>query len=114
VLACEDASGNKRLMAYWVASDGQKTAAAKELREFLSGRLPDYMLPSGFVHLETMPLTPSGKVDRLSLAAHSPSPLHEPGEATQSPRTQLESELKEIWEGVLGISPIGVALVPHT
>ncbi|HEX8749233.1 MAG TPA: non-ribosomal peptide synthetase, partial [Pyrinomonadaceae bacterium] len=108
VLACEDSSGNKRLMAYWVSADGQKTATAKELREFLSLRLPDYMLPSGFVHLEAMPLTPSGKVDRLSLAAHSPRPLREPGEATQSPRTRLESELKEIWEGVLGISPIGI------
>ncbi|HKS27239.1 MAG TPA: amino acid adenylation domain-containing protein [Pyrinomonadaceae bacterium] len=107
-LVCEDASGNKRLMAYWVSKDAGKTATAKELREFLAARLPDYMLPSGFVHLETMPLTPSRKVDRLSLAAHSPSPIHEPGEATESPRTQIESELKEIWEGVLGISPIGV------
>ncbi|HYO90242.1 MAG TPA: amino acid adenylation domain-containing protein [Pyrinomonadaceae bacterium] len=107
-LVCEDASGNKRLMAYWVSADARDTATAKELREFLAGRLPDYMLPSGFVHLETMPLTPSGKVDRLSLAAHSPSPLHEPGEATESPRTRLEGELKEIWEGVLGISPIGI------
>ncbi|HEX8173617.1 MAG TPA: amino acid adenylation domain-containing protein [Pyrinomonadaceae bacterium] len=108
VLACEDASGNRRLMAYWVSADGQAKATAKELRKFLSGRLPDYMLPSGFVHLEKMPLTPSGKVDRLSLTAHSPSPLHEPGEATLSPRTHLESELKDIWEGVLGISPIGI------
>lgn len=108
VLVCDNASGNKRLMAYWVSRDAQKTATAKELREFLSVKLPDYMLPSGFVHLESIPLTPSGKVDRLSLAEHSPHPIHEPGEPLQSPRTHLESKLKEIWEGVLGIAPIGI------
>lgn len=108
VLAREDPSGNKRLMAYWVSKDAQGRATAKELREFLAGKLPDYMLPSGFVHLESFPLTPSGKVDRLSLSTHSPHPIHEDDEALQSPRTRIERELKEIWEGVLGISPIDV------
>jgi amino acid adenylation domain-containing protein len=107
VLAREDAQGNKRLAAYWVASQ-QKTSTARDLREFLAVRLPDYMLPSGFVRLESMPLTPSGKIDRLLLAAHSPHPIHEPGEALQSPRNSLELELKAIWEGVLGIAPIGI------
>jgi amino acid adenylation domain-containing protein len=110
VVVREDASGNKRLMAYWVAADAQKTATIKELREFLSEKLPDYMLPSGFVHLESLPLTPSGKVDRLALAAHSPdpAPAHPPGTPLTSPRTHVEGELKEIWEGLLGVSPIGI------
>ncbi|MBD0371761.1 MAG: amino acid adenylation domain-containing protein [Pyrinomonadaceae bacterium] len=110
VIASEDAHGNKRLFAYWVSVGAEKTATAKELREFLAGKLPDYMLPSGFVHLESLPLTPSGKVDRLALKAHSPYSVerHAPGTAFESPRTRLEGELKEIWEGVLGVSPIGV------
>jgi amino acid adenylation domain-containing protein len=110
VVVREDASGNRRLMAYWVAKDAQKTATIKELREFLAAKLPDYMLPSGFVHLESLPLTPSGKVDRLALAATSPDPVpaHPPGTPLESPRTSIESELKEIWEGLLGVSPIGI------
>jgi amino acid adenylation domain-containing protein len=110
VVVREDASGNKRLMAYWVARDARTTATIKELREFLAAKLPDYMLPSSFVHLESLPLTPSGKVDRLALAAHSPdpSPAHPPGTPLTSPRTHIEAELKELWEGLLGVAPIGI------
>jgi amino acid adenylation domain-containing protein len=110
VVVREDASGNKRLMAYWVAAAAQQTATIRELREFLAGKLPAYMLPSGFVHLASMPLTPNGKIDRLALAGHSPDPVLEPAPGTgqQSPRTRLEGELKEIWEGLLGVSPIGI------
>jgi amino acid adenylation domain-containing protein len=108
VVLREDASGNKRLFAYWVAEHAGKTATAKELREFLSAKLPDYMLPSAFVHLESMPLTPSGKIDRLALMSHSPDPVHAPGTPVESPRTHLEVELKEIWEELLGVSPVGI------
>jgi amino acid adenylation domain-containing protein len=111
VIVREDASGNKKLAAFWVAKGGQKTATAKELRRFLAAKLPDYMLPSSFVHLESLPLTPSGKIDRLALAAHGPDPTqhHESSAGFQLPRTHLEEELKEIWEGVLGIAPISVS-----
>ena len=65
VVAREDASGGKRLVAYLVAS--QTAPTTTELRHYLQQQLPDYMVPSNFVLLEAMPLTPNGKIDRRGL-----------------------------------------------
>ena len=63
VMAREDYPGEKRLAAYIVAHDGADPTA-RELRQFLKGKLPDYMAPSVFMRLKALPLTPNGKVDR--------------------------------------------------
>jgi amino acid adenylation domain-containing protein/non-ribosomal peptide synthase protein (TIGR01720 family) len=78
---------------------------APRLRRFLSERLPDYMVPSGFVLLDRLPLTPNGKVDRRALPQLDRSALEE---AFIAPRTRLEQALAEIWSEILSIDRVGV------
>ena len=68
VVAREDRSGEKRLIAY-VVSKGKSSTSASDLRRFLQDKIPEYTLPSAFVFLEGLPLTPNGHVDRQSLPA---------------------------------------------
>ena len=106
VVAREDTPGDKRLVAYMVPARDQRPVS-RMLREFLSAKLPDYMVPSGFVVLDAMPLTPNGKVDRKAL----PLPTRENSAIERefvAPRNPLEKQLVGIWEGILGIAPIGV------
>ncbi|HEX8129403.1 MAG TPA: amino acid adenylation domain-containing protein, partial [Pyrinomonadaceae bacterium] len=106
VAARADASEERRLVAYVVPRE-QSRPAVNELRDFLSARVPEYMLPSAFVFLESLPLTPNGKVDRRSL----PAPDTTRPDMTQSfvaPGTSLERWLTEKWCGVLGLERIGV------
>ncbi len=67
VAARPDASGEMSLAAYIVVRDGPEGSSAADLRRWLQGQLPDYMVPSAFVSLEALPLTPNGKVDRQAL-----------------------------------------------
>jgi amino acid adenylation domain-containing protein len=97
--------GVKRLVAYVVGSAGVAPAAA-ELRGWLGERLPEYMVPSAFVPLDALPLTPSGKVDRRALP--EPERANMTDEAHVAPRTALEAQIVEIWEEVLKTRPIGV------
>ena len=104
VIAREHSPGGKRLLAYVVAAPGQ-TPEAAALRRRLGEQLPDYMVPSAFVVLESLPLTANGKLDRRSL----PEPVafqHEKGSVP--PRDALETQLVAIWENALKLQPIGV------
>jgi len=95
-----------RLVAYVVPKMG-KTPVASELLDFTRTKLPDYMVPSAFVMLDSMPLTPNGKVDRQALPA--PEGLrHDLDRSFIAPRDELERRLARIWERVLGVRPIGV------
>ena len=72
VVAREDAPGEKRLVAYYTSANGeeeQSSVGAEELRAYLSGKLPEYMVPAAYVRLERMPLTANGKLDRKGLPA---------------------------------------------
>ncbi|MEG4497438.1 amino acid adenylation domain-containing protein [Microcoleus sp. F10-C6] len=104
-----DASGNKCLAAYAVSRPGQILAAGT-LRSFLQERLPDYMIPAGFVFLDALPLNPNGKVDRRALATQKwQSSDAAPNETIAvAPRDQLELQVTEIWQQVLGINSIGI------
>lgn len=105
VITQTDHLNQQRLIAYLVTPQQQTTP--NELRSFLKQTLPDYMIPSAFVVLESLPLTPSGKVDRRSLPQPDFSSLM--GEETIiSPRNDLEQQLATIWSEVLKISPVGV------
>jgi len=102
VVAWKERSSDAALVAYVVPTQGEKEADAGQLREFLRGKLPEYMVPSIFVNLESLPSTPNGKVDRKALPQPSQArpDLRAPYVA---PRTSLELELAEICAQVLGL-----------
>lgn len=101
----EDSTGEKRLVAYVVAREGQP--AINDLREFAGRRLPAYMVPAKFIFLERMPLTVNGKVDRKALPAPDTA---RPQLQTEfvGPRNENEQVLAEIWQDVLRVDQIGV------
>ncbi|BAY61721.1 amino acid adenylation domain-containing protein [Calothrix brevissima NIES-22] len=102
----EPVPGDQRLVAYIVPTQGQKPPI-RELRQFLSQKLPDFMVPSAFTILDVLPLTPNGKVDRQALPKPDLSRL-ETEAAFVAPRNQVEQQLTQIWEQVLGIQPISI------
>ncbi|HVH12385.1 MAG TPA: amino acid adenylation domain-containing protein, partial [Longimicrobium sp.] len=63
----DDGTGERRLVAWFVAAEGADAPTAAELRRWMADRLPEHMIPSLFVALDELPLTPSGKVDRRAL-----------------------------------------------
>jgi amino acid adenylation domain-containing protein len=106
VVLDENETGDKRLVAYFISAN-ETSASAEELRDFLRQSLPEHMVPSLFIRLEAIPLTPNGKVDKKAL----PSPKSSrPGLASQylAPRTPLEKELAEVWARALGLELVGV------
>jgi aspartate racemase len=106
VVVREDVPGDKRLVAYLIPKQ-EPALTISELRHFLKEKLPNYMIPSAFVMLESIPLTPNDKVDYRALPA--PNQVNqETGETFVAPRDKLELQLTEIWEKVLGIQPINV------
>jgi aspartate racemase len=102
----DDISEDKRLVAYLVLSQDQ-TLTVDELRRFLQKKLPSYMIPSAFVFLDALPLTPNGKIDRHALPAPDQTRLEQQGTFV-APRDELELQLTQIWEKVLGIKAIGI------
>jgi amino acid adenylation domain-containing protein len=99
VLCREDRPGDKRLVAYVV---GETSA----LRAHLKAMLPEYMVPTAFVAMEALPISPNGKVDRRALPAPDLSDL---APARQiAPRTPEEEQLARIWSEVLGLERVGI------
>ncbi|MFH7025972.1 MAG: amino acid adenylation domain-containing protein [Heteroscytonema crispum UTEX LB 1556] len=105
VVAPSDRLNNKQLIAYIVPH--QEELTSKELRDFLKEKLPEFMIPSAFVILDALPLTPSGKVDRRALPKPELS-VFSRHESFVSPRNNLEKQLAEIWSEILNISEISV------
>jgi amino acid adenylation domain-containing protein len=105
VLAREDTPGDRRLIAYVVPGDDPVSTG--ELRNFLQVRLPDYMVPSAFVLLETMPLTPNGKIDRRVLPAPDES-RPDLAAVFVGPRTPVEETIAAIWRQLLRVERVGV------
>ena len=100
VIVREDQPGDKRLVAY-VVGDGNVDA----WREYLKAKLPSYMVPSGFVAMEAIPLTANGKVDREAL------PMPEEKQVNSEcvgPRNSNEQILTTIWKRVLGVKKVGI------
>lgn len=104
--AQETAAGDLRLVAYVVA-EAECALAATELRAFLKERLPEFMLPSTFVRLDGLPLSPNGKIDRQALAERGGDVLSG-GESSVAPRTLVEELLAEIWAAVLDVEKVGI------
>lgn len=106
VLAREDVPGDKYLVAY-VMPQPEQSVDTTAVRDYLQQKLPLYMVPTALVEMEVFPLTPNGKVDRRAL----PAPQTHPATATKlvvAPSNSTEAKLLQIWEGVLGVSPISI------
>ncbi|MGZ3458229.1 MAG: amino acid adenylation domain-containing protein, partial [Archangium sp.] len=106
VVVREDVPGNKRLVAYWVAPEGQEPEAS-ELREHLKQKLPAHMVPSAFVLLQALPLTPNGKVDRKALPA--PERGRDPGTHYLAPRTPTEELLADQFAQLLRVERVSAS-----
>ncbi|HEX5746348.1 MAG TPA: amino acid adenylation domain-containing protein [Archangium sp.] len=105
VVAREDVPGDKRLVAYYVAT-GQ-APSLEELRAHLGQRLPEHMVPAAFVPLAAMPLSPNGKLDRKALPAPEGLRLQSDTPYVE-PRTELERNLARLWQEVLGVEQVGI------
>jgi amino acid adenylation domain-containing protein len=107
VTAVPDPQGGPRLAAYVVLSAGGRDCA--DLRDWLSERLPAYMVPALWVVLPELPLSPSGKIDRRALPAPEGT-VHGEGAHGErmSPRTPAEEVIAGIWAGMLGLGSVGV------
>ncbi|MBO3462192.1 non-ribosomal peptide synthetase [Aetokthonos hydrillicola Thurmond2011] len=105
VIAREDQPGNQLLVGY-IVPNFEVGLTTHELRDFLTQKLPEYMVPSAFVMLEYVPLTPNGKVDRRAL------PAPEIGLGLElsfvAPRTLIEEVLAGIWVEVLKVERVGI------
>jgi amino acid adenylation domain-containing protein len=106
VIAREDVPGNKRLVAYVVTLNDSQLSTV-QLRQFLKEKLPEYMIPGAFVFLDTLPVTPNGKVDRRSLPTPDINNLAV-DTSFVPPLDIVEQQLAEIWAEVLNIYPVGV------
>lgn len=103
VLLREDQGHDRYLCAYYVAD---RELTVNELRRYLGKHVPDYMIPTSFVQLESMPLTSNGKIDRkmlLEVGGHAQS-----GVEYVAPRNKTEEKLIKICQDVLGVEKIGV------
>ncbi|MBD2521400.1 non-ribosomal peptide synthase/polyketide synthase [Nostoc sp. FACHB-133] len=104
VIVREDIPGNKHLVAY-IVPQPQITPTVSVLRSFLKEKLPEYMIPSAIVILESLPLTSNGKIDRRALPA--PEPSNKLSDKYVAPSTPLEEILALIWQEVLKIELVG-------
>ncbi len=105
VLVHEVDPGDKRLVAYFTATDTQAAVQVETLRAHLQGQLPDYMVPAAYVQLPLLPLTANGKLDRKAL----PIPLIDDfaSRAYVAPVNGLEQTLAQLWAEVLKVDRVG-------
>jgi surfactin family lipopeptide synthetase A len=105
VVAREDKLHNQRLVAYIV--EDRQQSSSQVYKKYLRKLLPDYMIPSEIVLLESLPLNPNGKVDRRALPTPEQISLQSESNFVL-PRDTLELQLAEIWEEVLELRPVGI------
>ncbi|HXO05828.1 MAG TPA: non-ribosomal peptide synthetase [Candidatus Sulfotelmatobacter sp.] len=105
VVAQTDENGTKRLIAYYACSS-ETGPTPRELRQFLQGKLPQYMVPSLFVALESLPLSTNGKVDRSAL----PAPVFgaADGASAEAPTNDTDKTVLDLWRRVLRVERVGL------
>ncbi|HEY2737290.1 MAG TPA: non-ribosomal peptide synthetase, partial [Thermoanaerobaculia bacterium] len=99
-----EGAGARRLVAYLVFREEAQVPTFSEIKAFLAEVLPDPMIPSAWAHLDALPLTPSGKLDRRALARIAPEESHQ---AFEPPSGPAEEVLAGIWRDVLGVERVG-------
>ena len=103
VIAIEENTGSKRLVAYVVTNSEITT---QQLREYLNTQLPGYMIPSVFVTLDSLPLTPNGKVDRKALPA--PDINLTRSHEYVPPQTETEKQITAVLQEVLQLEKVSI------
>ena len=109
VVMREDRPGDKRLVAYLVATDGE-TPEPAALRAALSSKLPEYMVPAHFVLVDRLPLTPNGKIDRNllpSVVSQKPRDAAPPS-LGEGQRCEMERIIVKVWAEALGVDQVGL------
>jgi thioesterase domain-containing protein/acyl carrier protein len=106
VVVREDTPGQKFLVAY-VAPNSETAPTNDDLRAYLKERLPEYMVPSVYVTIESLPLTQHGKIDRNALPAPQLS-LTRSGREYVAPENDLQQQLVDLWEELFKLHPIGI------
>ncbi|OUL18199.1 non-ribosomal peptide synthetase [Nostoc sp. 106C] len=106
VIISEYISEDKHLVAYVIAKPGE-SLNSEQLRSFLQEKLPEQMLPSAFVMVDSLPLNAQGDVDRKALLALNLT-NNKTEKTFAKAETQLQLQLTEIWENILGVRPIGI------
>ncbi len=96
----------KDLIGYFVPKEPSRVAIS-ELRNFLREKVPDYMVPSLFMQLDALPLSPNGKIDRIALRLPDDT-RPEPKQTYVEPRTHVQELLAQIWEEVLRVEAVGI------
>jgi amino acid adenylation domain-containing protein len=104
VMAREDRSGGQQLVAYYTCAETPGGVDAESLRQSLSAKLPEFMIPAAFVRLESLPLTANGKLDRAAL----PAPEFTGKSEWRAPRTLQEEILCSLFAKVLGVERVGL------
>jgi amino acid adenylation domain-containing protein len=102
LVVAEEQEGDPTLCAYWVGDAGREALVSSARR-----RLPAYMLPSSYLHLDAFPLNPNGKIDRKGLPRSMP-PAQQDLPSSKRPRDDAETRIAVLWSQVLGLSEVGV------
>nr|WP_223885198.1 non-ribosomal peptide synthetase [Nocardia colli] len=103
VVVARDGHTGQQLAGYLVPADVEAGVDVSAVREYVSSRLPEYMIPAALVVLDALPLGPTGKVDRKAL----PAPVFTGG-AYRAPRTPREEQLCSVFADVLGVAEVGI------
>jgi amino acid adenylation domain-containing protein len=111
VVVRDDAGADRQLVGYivWKAAteDSKSLPGTDSLREFLRGKLPDYMVPAVIVELDQMPLTPNGKLDRRALPKPQGSMRRQRVEFVAA-RNELENKIAGVWQNILQLEQAGI------
>nr|WP_024683530.1 non-ribosomal peptide synthetase [Pseudomonas syringae] len=105
VMAREDVPGDERLVAYYTSRGADETPDIGLLRSHLQTQLPDYMVPSAYVRLDSLPQTSNGKLDRKALPAPDQSSVI--SRKYETPIGDIETAIAGIWQELLGIEQVG-------
>jgi amino acid adenylation domain-containing protein len=106
VILREDKPADKRIVAYFVPIPGQEVSVT-ELRNFFKQKLPDYMVPNAFVSMESLPLSPNGKIARKELPAPDGTNLNLQQNYVP-PRNPMEQQIADVWAQVLNLEKVGI------
>jgi acyl carrier protein len=109
VVISHTSQGRSQLIGFYIRQEkGGQRIESRSLRDYLASRLPDYMVPSKFIEVRDIPLTPNGKVDRKRLARLAMSPIRSTPDASPEVDAWIERRVAAIWQSVLGRDDLDV------